>query len=86
MTRKPAIKQGNIQVTSSRSPSLRDMLVTAEVPAQSLLKLSQPCWQQRCLTCPNMNTSQVISNKANHSYPIRGNFHSESTNMVYVLT
>ena len=32
-----------------------------------------------------MDTSQVISNQANHSYPIRGNFHFKSTNVVYVM-
>ena len=74
MTRRPAIKPENIQVTYSRSLNLRDMLVKAEVSNQSLPTLSQPCWQPRCLTCPHMNTSQVISNQANHSYPTRGNF------------
>ena len=33
-----------------------------------------------------MNTSRVISNQANHSYPIGGNFQSKSTNVVFVMT
>ena len=86
LTRKPVINPENIQVTYSRSPSLRDMLVKAEVTTQSLPTLSQPCWQPRYLTCTHMNTSQVIPNQANHSYPIRGNFHCKSTNVVYVMT
>ena len=86
MTRKPVIKPENIQITYSRSPNLKDMLVKSKVYSQPQPKLSQPCWQPSCLTCPHMNTSQVISKKANHSYPIRGNFHCKSSNVMYVLT
>ena len=85
MTRKPAIKPENIQITYSRSPNLKDMLVKI-VYSQPQPKLSQPCWQPRCLICPNMNTSQVICNKCNHSYPIRGNFQCKSSNVIYVMT
>ena len=35
---------------------------------------------------PHMNSSKAISNKANHSYPIRENFHCKSTNVIYVMT
>ena len=83
---KPAIKPENIQITYSRSPNLKDMLVKSKVYSQPQPKLLQPCWQSRCLTGPNMNTSQVIPNKGNHSYPIRGNFHSKSSNVIYVMT
>ena len=86
MTRKPAINQNNIPVTYNRSPNLKDMLVKSKVYFLPQPKLSQPCWQSRCLTCPHMNTSQVISNKANHSYPTRGNFPCKSTNIIYVMT
>ena len=47
---------------------------------------SQPCLQPICLTCTHMNTSQVISNKDGHSYPIRGNFHCKSSDVIYVMT
>ena len=84
MTRKPAIKSDNIQVTYSRWPNLRGMLVKSKVYLQPVPILSHPCWQP--LTCPHINTSQFISNKANHSYPIRGNFHCKSINVIYVMT
>ena len=84
--RKPAIKPNNIQIIYSRSPNLKDMLVKSKVYTQSQTKLSQPCWQPRCPTCPHMNTSHMISNKSNHSYPIRGNFHCKSGNVIYVMT
>ena len=86
MTRKQAIKQDNIQITYSRNPNLKDMLVKSKVYSQPQPKLSQPCWQPRCLTCTSMNTSQVISNKDNQSYPIRGNFHCKSSDVIYVMT
>ena len=86
MTRKPAIKPHNNQVPYSRSPKLKDMLVKSKIYFQLQPILSQPCWQARCLTCPHMTTSHVISNKANHSYHIRGNFHGKSTDVIYVMT
>ena len=84
-TRKPGIKPENIHVTYSRSPNLRDMLVKAglcSIPPQAFQTMLEP----RYLTCPHRNTSQFISNQANHSYPIRGNLHCKSTNVVYVMT
>ena len=32
-----------------------------------------------------METTQIITNKSNHSYLIRGNFNCQSTNVIYVL-
>ena len=61
------------------------MLVKSKLYSQPQAKLSQPCWKQRCLTCPHMNISQVISNKANWWYPIRGNFHCKFRNVIYVM-
>ena len=62
------------------------MLVKSKVYFQPQPKLSQLCWQQRCLSCTHMNTSQVISKKDNHSYPIRGNFHCKSSDIIHVMT
>ena len=70
MSRKPVITPDQIKITYSRSPNLKDMLVKSEVYFQPKPRLCQPCWQPRCLTCTHMNTSQVISNKDNHSYPV----------------
>ena len=86
MTRKPAIKPENIQITYNRSLNLKDMLVKSKVYFQPQPKLSQVCWQPRCLTCPHMNISQVISNKDNNSCPHKRNFHCTSSNVIYVMT
>ena len=75
MTSKPVITPDHIKVTYSRHPNLKDMLVKSKVYFQPQPRLFQSCCQPRCLTCTHMNTSQVISNKDNHSYPSRGNFH-----------
>ena len=74
MIRKSVITLDLIKITYSRSPNLKGKLVKSKINFQPKPKLCQPCWQPRCLTCTYMNTSQVISNKDNHSYPIRGNF------------
>ena len=87
MTRKPAITTDNIKITYSRSPNVKDMLVKSNVYSPPQPKFSQPCYQPRCLTCTtHLNSSQVISNRNNHSYPIRGNFHCKSSDIVYVMT
>ena len=85
MTRRPAITPDHIKITYNRSPNLKDMLVKSKAYFQPQPKLSQPCWQPRCLTCTHMNTSQVISNKDNHSYPIRQNFHCKSSDIIHVM-
>ena len=84
MTRKPAITPDHIKITYSRSPNWKDMLVKSKVYFQPQPKLCQPCWQPRCLTCTQMDTSQVTSNKDNHSYPIKGNFHCKSSDIIHV--
>ena len=86
MARKSAITPDHIKITYSRSPNLKDMLVKSKVHFQPQPKLPQPCWQPRCLTCTHMNVSQVICNKDSHSYPIRGNFHCTSSDIIYVMT
>ena len=86
MTRKSVITPDQIKITYSRSLNLKDKLVKSKIDFQPKPKLCQPCWQLRCLTCTHMNMSQVISNKDNHSYPIRGNFNCKSSKIVYVMT
>ena len=88
MTRKLAIKPDNIQITYSRSPNLKryaheinSILPTTTQTFSTMLAMK--AW--RCLTWPHMNTSQVISNKDNHSYPIRGIFHCKSSDVIYVM-
>ena len=86
MARKSAITPEQMQITYSRSPNLKDNLVKSNIDFLPKPKLSQPCLQPRCLTCSHMNTSQVISSKEKHSYPIRGNFNCKSNDIIYVMT
>ena len=86
MTRKSAITLEQIQITYSRRPNLKDNLVKSNIDFLPKPKLSQPCLQPRCLTCSHMNTSQIISSKEKHSYPIRGNFNYKSNEIIYVMT
>ena len=86
MTRKLVITPEQIKITYSRSPNLKDKLVKSNIDFQPKPNLCQPCWQPRCLTCTHMNTSQVISSKEKHSYPIRGNFNCKSNEIIYVMT
>ena len=85
LTRKPAIKPEDIQVTYNKSPSIKDMIVKTQLHKQYTPKISQPCHKPRCKTCQEMENTQTITNKSNHSYLIRGNFNCQSTNIIYVL-
>ena len=86
MTRKSIITPEQIQITYSRSPNLKGKLVKSNIDFLPKPNLSQPCLQPRSLTCKHMNTSQVISSKEKHSYPIRGNFNWKSNEIIYVMT
>ena len=85
MTRKPAIKPEDIQVSYNKSPSIKDMIIKAQLYKQYTPKMCQPCYKPRCKTCGQVETTQTITNKSNHSYLIRGNFNCQSANIIYVL-
>ena len=85
MTRKSAIRPEDIQVTYSRNPNIKDKIIKTEIFKKYTPKISQPCFKLRCKTCLQMDTTQTITNRTNHSYPIRGKFNFQSTNIVYVL-
>ena len=85
MTRKPAIKTEDIQVTYNESPSIKDMIIKTQIYKQYTPKMCQPCYKPRCKTCGQMEITQTITNKSNHSYPISGNIYCQSTNIIYVL-
>ena len=88
MTRKPAIKPKDIQVTYNKSSSIKDMLIMiikTQLYKQYTSKMCQPCYKPRCKTCAQMETTQTITNKSNHSCPIRGNINCQSTNIISVL-
>ena len=86
LTRKPAIKPEDIEITYNKSPSIRDMVVKSSLQKQPITNLSQPCYKPRCKTCQQISTTQTITNQSNHSYKIRGNFNCQSTNIIYVLS
>ena len=85
LTRKPAVKPEDIQVTYNKSPSIQDMIIKSSLNKQYTPKMCQPCYKPRCKTCGQVETTQTITNKSNHSYFIRGNFNCQSTNIIYVL-
>ena len=86
LTRKPAIKPEDIEITYNKSPSIRDMVVKSSLEKQPTTNLCQPCYKPRCKTCQQISTTQTITNQSNHSYRIRGNFNCQSTNIIYVLS
>lgn len=86
MTRKNAIKPEDIQITYSRSPNLRDLLIKSKLYYLPNPPLSQPCWGPRCKTCQHMDFTRTITNRLSHSYHIRGNFNCQSTDIVYAMT
>ena len=47
MTRKEVIKPDDIQVSYSRSPNIKDMIIKSEIFKQHTPKLSQPCFKPR---------------------------------------
>ena len=59
LTRKPAIKPEDIQITYNKSPSIRDMIVKSSLPKQPTTNLCQPCYKPRCKTCQQISTTQT---------------------------
>ena len=78
-------KGKRVKVAYSRSPNIKDMIIKTEIIKQYTPKISQPCFKPKCRTCLQMDNTQTITNRTNHSYPIRGKFNCHSTNIVYVL-
>ena len=70
LTRKPAIKPEDIDITYNKSPSIRDMLVKSSLHKQPTTNLCQPCYKPRSKTCQQISTTQTITNQVNHSYKI----------------
>ena len=61
------------------------MIIKTQLYRQYTPKMCQLCYKPRCKTCGQMETTQTITNKSNHSYLTRGNFNYQSTNIIYVL-
>ena len=86
LTRKQAISPDDIQVTYSRSPNLKDILVRANLTYTPTPRICQPCYKTHCRTCVHINSNIAVTNQQNTSFPIRGNFNCQSFNIVYIMT
>ena len=86
LTRKYAITPDDIQVTYSRSPNLKDILVRANLKYEPTPRMCQPCYKTHCRTCQHINANIAVTNKHNISYPIRGNFNCQSYDIIYIMS
>jgi hypothetical protein len=84
-TRKPAIFPHQLKVTYSRSPNIKNMLISGYIAKKKEPRSCQPCGKPRCKTCNRITTNLVVTNTKNESFPIRGNFTCQSHNVVYYL-
>ena len=62
LTRKYAITPDDIQVTYSRSPNLKDILVRANLKYEPTPRMCQPCYKTHCRTCQHINTNIAVTN------------------------
>ena len=85
MTRKEAIKPEDIQVTYSRSPNLKDILINGSLQDKQQCRGTIPCGKTRCKTCDHIQLDHTIM-KEQDTYQIRGSFTCQSRNVVYLLT
>ena len=85
MTRKAAIKPDDIQVTYSRSPNLKDILIQSLLEDNQQTRGTIPCGKIRCKICDNIQSGNTIM-KEQERYDIRGSFTCQSRNVVYLLT
>ena len=84
MNRKEGIKPEDIQVTYSRSPNLKDILIKGTLEDKQLLRGTWPCEKTRCKTCDHIQSGNKII-KEHETYDIRGSFTFQSRNVVYLL-
>ena len=85
MTRKEAIKQDDIQVTYSRSPNLKDILIKGSLEDNQQPRGTIPCGKIRCKSCDHIQSGNTIM-KEQERYQIRGSSTRQSRNVVYLLT
>ena len=84
MTRKETIKPDDIQVTYSRSPNLKDVLIKGSLEDKQLPRGTIPCGKTRCKTCEHIQLGNTII-KEQDTYQIRGSFTCQSRNVIYLL-
>ena len=85
MTRKEAIKPDDIQVTYSRSPNLKDILIKGSLEDNQQPRGTMQCGKIRCKTCDHIQSGNTIM-KEQERYQMRGSFTCQSRNVVYLLT
>ena len=85
MTRKEVIKPENNQVTYSRKPNLKDILIQGSLEPTQQPRGTTQCGKPRCKTCDHIQQGDTIT-KQQETYPIRGSFTCQSNNLVYLLT
>ena len=85
MTRKEAAKPEDIQVTYSRRPNLKNILIKGSLENTQQPRGSTPCGKPRCKKCDHIQLGNTIG-KEQETYHIRGSFTYQSRNMIYLLT
>ena len=85
MTRKEAIKPEDIQITISRSPNLKDILIKGTLEDSQQTRGTTLCGKTRCKTCDHIQLGNTIK-KDQERYQIRGSFTCLSRNVIYLLT
>ena len=61
MTRKEAIKPEDIQVTYSRTPDLKDVLIKCSLEDKQQPRGTIPCGKTRCKTCDHIQPGNTIT-------------------------
>ena len=61
MTRKEEIKPEDIQVTYSRSPNLKDILIQGSLEITQQPRSTTPCGKPRCKTCEHIEQGDTIT-------------------------
>ena len=85
MTRKEAVKPDDIEVTYSRSPNLKDILIKGTLKVTQSSRGTIPCGKIRCKTCNHIQPGSKV-HKELETYDIRGSFTCQSRNIIYLLT
>ena len=85
LTRKPAIKPDDIQVTYAGSTNVKDLLIYGSIYEPISIRICEPCNRQHCKTCQHIDTIVVITNRHEISYPIKGHHTCLSHDVVYVI-
>ena len=85
MTRKEAVKPEDIQVSYSRSPNLKVIIIKGSLDNTQQPTGTIPSGKPRCKTCDHIQLGNKIV-KDQETYHIRGSFTSQSRNIIYLLT